>query len=436
MDFFEENDNKNSDENSYTVINDEPDNGYQMPDGAVNADEKVGIDFWEGITLPQTGVKKKAKKRWGLTVLLSLLLVAAGFGIAVVSVRGQGVLENIVTGDKHINFTLPVSDKPEVSGSEIDDSGKYTAEGLAEAMSPSVVSIEVYSSEAAFTATGQGSGVVMTSDGYIATNAHVVDAGNQGIKVVLSSGAEFEAKVIGSDAQSDIAVIKIPATNLQPCEFGNSDDIKLGEEVVTIGSPAGYYGSVTKGIVSGLNRTIKLQNDAIAQNCIQIDAAINPGNSGGALFNMWGQVIGITSSKLESNDYEGIGFAISTNEAKPIIEQLMEKGKITDRVKIGISYYPISQATADIYGVVPGICVAKIDEECDVANTDLQIGDIITKIDGTDVSDYDDVSLIFEGKKSGDDITCHVFRMSENGEQSEFDISFTLMQDNGTFVEN
>lgn len=129
----------------------------------------------------------------------------------------------------------------------------------------------------------------MSADGYIVTNAHVVNAAESGIKVVLSDNSEYEAKVVGQDPATDIAVIKIQAQGLQAAEFGDSTQVNAGEEVVAIGSPAGYYGTVTKGIVSGVNRRIRLENSSIIMNCIQIDAAINPGNSGGALFNMWGK---------------------------------------------------------------------------------------------------------------------------------------------------
>ena len=160
--------------------------------------------------------------------------------------------------------------------------------------------------------------------------------------------------MVGQDSATDIAVIKIQAQDLQAAEFGDSTQVNAGEEVVAIGSPAGYYGTVTKGIVSGVNRRIRLENSSTIMNCIQIDAAINPGNSGGALFNMWGQVIGITSSKLASSDYEGIGFAVSIDEAKPVIEELMEKGYVAGRVKIGVTYYAVSDTTAEIYGIKAG----------------------------------------------------------------------------------
>lgn len=229
-------------------------------------------------------------------------------------------------------------------------------------------------------------------------------------------------------------MIKIQAQGLQAAEFGDSTQVNAGEEVVAIGSPAGYYGTVTKGIVSGVNRRIRLENSSIIMNCIQIDAAINPGNSGGALFNMWGQVIGITSSKLASSDYEGIGFAVSIDEAKPVIEELMEKGYVAGRVKIGVTYYAVSDTTAEIYGIKPGICIVSINPDCDVANTDLAEGDIITEIDGNSTAGEVDIASLFSGKQAGDEVACKVYRKTDSGDEKEFEIKFKLMADNGGLV--
>ena len=169
-------------------------------------------------------------------------------------------------------------------------------------------------------------------------------------------------------------------------------------------------------------------------NCIQIDAAINPGNSGGALFNMWGQVIGITSSKLASSDYEGIGFAVSIDEAKPVIEELMEKGYVAGRVKIGVTYYAVSDTTAEIYGIKPGICIVSINPDCDIANTDLAEGDIITEIDGKSTAGEVDIASLFSGKQAGDEVVCKVYRKTDSGDEKEFEIKFKLMADNGGLV--
>ena len=365
---------------------------YKLPEGAVAA-HKVDEDFWSAVDSAKKRSRYRERMRHAVARLCFMVLfVGIGIAISITSIRGSGWVRNLVTGDEKISFTLPVADKP-----KLDD--------------------EFYQ-----------------ADGYIVTNAHVVNAAESGIKVVLSDNSEYEAKVVGQDSATDIAVIKIQAQGLQAAEFGDSTQVNAGEEVVAIGSPAGYYGTVTKGIVSGVNRRIRLENSSIIMNCIQIDAAINPGNSGGALFNMWGQVIGITSSKLASSDYEGIGFAVSIDEAKPVIEELMEKGYVAGRVKIGVTYYAVSDTTAEIYGIKPGICIVSINPDCDVANTDLAEGDIITEIDGKSTAGEVDIASLFSGKQAGDEVVCKVYRKTDSGDEKEFEIKFKLMADNGGLV--
>lgn len=411
---------------------------FVMPDGSVTADKIVDEDFWKGITAPNPKPgKKRPLKQKILILLLAIVFIAIGFGIACVTARGSGFLASFVKGKDNIQFTLPVSDKPAFSD-KTDESGRYTVEGLAEVCKPMVVSLCVYTDETPVNGSVLGSGVIITSDGYIVTNAHVVAKATKGIKVVLDDGTPYAARIVGSDKTADIAVIKIDAEGLTPAEFGNSDDVEIGEEVVTIGSPAGYGNTVSDGVVSGLNRVVELNiNDQqIAPKCIQVDAAINPGNSGGALFNMYGQVIGITASKLTTLDYERIGFAIPTNTAKEIIEQLIEHGKVLDRVKTGITFSAVDIVTANIYGVQSGLYVEDIEADSDAFSTKLNIGDIITHIDGTEVISIGDLDMFIQSYDIGDRITCHVYRPSTDTQQElEFDITFALMEDDRTFVE-
>lgn len=412
---------------------------FAMPEGSVEEEEIVDRDFWKGITLPEVDERPKRRKgtvrRVVLNLVLSLVFIGVGFGIACVSARGRGVISNFVTGGKHMTFNLKVSERPEADDELRDEKGRYTTQGIAEICGPSVVSLDIFTEQSDIIPTGKGSGVILSSDGYIVTNAHVVDKATDGIKVVLNDGREYAATLIGSDTLTDIAVIKIPAVDLIPAEFGDSDQIKLGEDVVCIGTPAGYRHSVTKGVVSGLDRTVNLQNSYRSVNCIQVDAAVNPGNSGGAMFNMWGQVIGITSSKLASVDYEGIGFAITTNEAKSVIEDLMEYGVVQGKARIGITFIEISKATAELTGSVPGLSIQDISPDCDVANTDLRPGDLITSIAGTDVTEIKDFPAFIAEMNPGDEVTCHVIRKTESG-QEEFDITFKLMNDRGSLVED
>ena len=241
-------------------------------------------------------------------------------------------------GDNKMDFTLPIAELPKLETEYYQANGKYTTEGVAKAVSPSIVTIEAFVEGSPLAAYSQGSGVIMSSDGYIITNAHVIEEASLAILVRLHDGTEYDATIVGSDIKSDLAVIKIQAQDLQAAQFGNSDSLVLGEQVIALGSPAGLEGTVTMGIVSGLDRMIRVDTDNIDMSCIQIDAAINPGNSGGALVNMWGQVVGITSSKMDSIEFDNIGFAIEMSAATPIIEQLIENGRVLGRPKIGISF--------------------------------------------------------------------------------------------------
>lgn len=402
---------------------------FNMPKGAVENDEIVDGDFWRGITLPDIEEKPRSKgiaKRVVLNTLFAVVFLGTGFLIACVSARGKGVVSNLVTGGKHMTFNMKVADRPEVGDELKDEMGRYTAQGIAEVCGPSVVSLDIFTEQSTIMPSGKGSGIILSTDGYIVSNAHVIDKAKNGIKAVLSDGREYAAEVIGSDPRTDIAVIKIPATDLQPAEFGNSDQVKLGEDVVCIGTPAGYRHSITKGVVSGTDRRVIPENSTAGVSCLQVDAAINPGNSGGAMFNMWGQVIGITSSKLASIDYEGIGFAITTNEAKSVIEDLMETGTVKGKARMGIVFVQISEATAELTNSTPGLSVQSIAPECDVANTDLQPGDLITHINGTYVNDIEDVPTFVRNMEPGDDVTCHVIRKTGDKE-TEFDITFKLI---------
>lgn len=280
------------------------------------------------------------------------------------------------------------------------------------------------------TSIGTGTGIVMSKDGYIITNAHVVVNSEYGTKitakkvtVVLSDQSEHEAEIIGADTKTDLAVLKIdPAgIDLVPAEFGNSDELEEGELAVAIGNPLGFelYGSTTCGIISALNRTITTDNDSLS--LIQTDAAINPGNSGGPLINSFGQVIGINSNKIVSSQVEGIGFAIPINEAKPIIDDLINKGYVTGRPLIGITGEDINQRTARYYDIPEGIMVRFIEPGSAADEAGAKVGDIIVGIEGTAVKTMDELNKIKDKYAAGDTVTITVYR-----DGSELDLELTL----------
>ena len=306
-----------------------------------------------------------------------------------------------------------------------------TTVGIAEVVSPSIVEILTFD-ENENSPKGNGSGIILDSEGIIITNSHVI-VGSSTIKVkLLSTLNTYDAEIIGRDSKTDLAVIKISAEErLTPAELGNSDYVQLGEQVMAIGNPGGLSGSITGGYVSGLNRMIKTDSTGYEMNCIQTDAAISPGNSGGALVNMYGQIIGITSSKYVNSSFEGLGFAITINEAKPIIEELIENGHISGRFKIGISFIETELFSTEEDPLPEGIIIDKITEDADIAKSSLKAGDIITKIEDTSIYDYD--SLMYALKKyefkANDTVNATVIRINDDNTQNEFKIKFKLMPD-------
>ena len=260
------------------------------------------------------------------------------------------------------------------------------------------------------TETGSGSGIVVTEDGYIITNAHVIENASD-ISVILSSSTdEYPAKVIGIDTKTDLAVIKIEASGLPTAELGTSSSLEVGDLAVAIGNPMGqeFAGSVTVGVISALNRSISV--DGRQYNLIQTDAAINPGNSGGALINKYGQVIGINSVKITSDGYEGMGFAIPIDEALPIINELMNGGYVKGRPLIGISPRDITQQMSAIYNLPVGVYITGVNQNSCAEKAGLQIGDIIVKADGTVVTTTTELNKVRDTHKAGEEMTLDIVR--------------------------
>ncbi len=396
----------------------------------------VEADAYDYLPKPVGRVKNRSHSFAKMFIVMLVVFVLLFFATARL-IFGRGWISNLINGKPEgFDFTLPVAELPKLEDQYYQADGRYTTEGVAKAVSPSIVTVEAFVEGFAFAPYGQGSGIIMSDDGYIITNAHVIDGATLGITVRLHNGNEYDAIIIGSDYKSDIAILKINADEkLFAAQFGDSDALVLGEQVVAIGTPAGLEQTVTTGCVSGLDRMIKVNDDNINMSCIQIDAAINPGNSGGALINMWGQVVGITSSKLDSVDYDNIGFAIEISAAKPIIEELIEHGKILGRPKIGISFYEIDEAGADYYDTIPGLHIAEIDPDCDISNTELKIDDVITHMNGIQVMSSDDVYDIILKLSPGDTMTATVSRLKVNGEYETFEIEFKLMEDDSSFID-
>lgn len=375
------------------------------------------------------GPQPPKKKGHGKAIVIGLCSVAA----ACLLFAGGAVIGHVVSGgnggpaaasaDSGSGSlpTVQISDTPELDPDNYDVVNGLAGEEIYKKVSPSVVSVIATLSNG----TGSGSGVIMSADGYIITNDHVV-ADAQSVSVQLSDGTQMDAQIIGTDEQTDLAVIKVePESELTPAEFGNSDDLQPGEYAYAIGSPGGvqFANTITGGRISAINRDVTI-NDRV-MTLIQTDASINPGNSGGALINKYGQVVGITSAKLSSSAFsdttiEGMGFAIPINTAKDIVDELIANGYVTGRPSIGITGRNVESAD----GSISGVQVYSIDSRASAGSEGLQVGDVITAVDGTPTPTMDEVNSVKEDKQAGDKITLTVYRISTG---QMLNITVTLM---------
>ena len=270
-----------------------------------------------------------------------------------------------------------------------------------------------------------GSGFVITEDGYILTNYHVIEDADS-IQVSFVDGTTYDATLVGGESENDIAVLKIDATGLTPVIIGDSDNVKVGEQVVAIGNPLGELTfSMTSGIVSAKDRSITMENGEV-MNMIQTDTAINSGNSGGPLFDMYGQVIGITSAKLSGSSsssatIEGLGFAIPINDIKDMVTDIMENGYVTGKPYMGITVSTVPESISQRYGMSQGALVESVDESSCAAKAGLEKGDIITAMDGKTVISSAELVEAKKNYKAGDTVTLEVER---NGEKLELTLTF------------
>lgn len=285
----------------------------------------------------------------------------------------------------------------------------YDVSDLAEQASKSVVGI-VTESYSSFSSGSTGTGIIMDSRGYIITNNHVIDGGDN-ITVVLSEGTNYPAYLIGADAQTDIAVLKVETQNALPAAtFGSSDDLRLGEPAIVIGNPGGLdlQGTVTAGIISATERRITIDNNIMT--LIQTDASINPGNSGGPLLNKYGQVVGVTSNKISADGFEGLGFAIPMTTVKPIVEELIENGYVSGRPLVAVSVRTVSQMAAAFYNLPQGLMVDLVASDSNAAAAGLQQSDIITHMNGQRITSVSAACTVRNRFKAGEEITLSVYR--------------------------
>lgn len=364
-------------------------------------------------------------------VLGAILVISICFGIPEIN---KMIFNNRVNTPSIKNENNSYSDKlTEVSLANYSDTGI----SVANKVRPSIVGIEVeYSVNSIFskggTAKAEGSGIIISENGYILTNNHIVNSGSNNSYYEVSKANKltvylyndetaYEAKIIGTDEQTDLAVIKIEKTGLTAAELGNSDSVQVGEFSMAVGNPLGMQSSVTSGIISAVNRKVT-DSDGKTFTLIQTDAAINAGNSGGALVNAEGKVIGINTLKLSGTGIEGMGFAIPINSTIEIYEQLIQYNKVK-RPYIGITGIDLDEKTAEYNKLVVGIYVKAIDDFSSAEKAGLKIGDVIVGADGKNITTMDELNEIKNSHKIGDEMTLKVNR---NG--NEVSITLTLAE--------
>lgn len=323
------------------------------------------------------------------------VIMAAVIMLTGASLAGYYLGRNSAPSGK--NYSVNLAAKPA-------DTDEMTAAQVYEKVNDSIVGILVYNTAGAGS---QASGVIYSEDGYIVTNDHIYsEVPSPKFRIYTADGKEYDAKFVAGDKVSDLAVLKMDASGFKAAQFGDSSELVFGENVVAVGRPsdATDRSSITKGIISSTGRRVR-NNTNYSSKLIQTDSAINPGSSGGALVNMYGQVIGITSSKIAGVDYDAVGYAIPTTTVKRIAEELIGKGKVVSRAKLGITYTAVNSVAAEINNLdYVGLKVASVAEDSDLYGK-LKEGDIITQINGIDVTSDEIVLDIIEQSSAGDKIT-------------------------------
>ena len=389
--------------------------------------------------------KKKNNFNFGKSIILPFLSGIVGCSVVIGTCFGvPGIKEKLVGKTTSIQTSTPSTNGTTTNLISLSNFSN-TAVFAANKILPSIVGIEVnynvttnsffgFGSPQTATAQATGSGIIISEDGYIVTNNHVVDTSSTSsysyyelskatsIKVKLNSetygdDATFDATVVGQDSQTDLAVLKIEKDGLTAAEFADSDQAVVGEFVMAVGSPLGLDTTVTQGIISAVNRQV--ESDGVVYTCIQTDAAINSGNSGGALVNSDGQVIGINTLKLSGSGVEGIGFAIPINSTLDVIDQLIDHKKVL-RPYIGITGINIDEELSKQENLEIGVYVKSVEDFSPAEKAGVKPGDVIIKADGKDVEDMDDLNEVKNSHQIGETMTLVVTR---NGEERELTVT-------------
>lgn len=385
--------------------------------------------------------KVKVQNSFGKSVVIPFLSGVLGTTLVIGTCFGvPSIRDKIISPTQSIETSSTETNSNQTSGtSNLISLSNYsdTSVKVANKVLPSIVGIKVeYTVSSMFnrqsSATAEGSGIIISEDGYILTNNHIVDSSSSSSSYEVSKAnkvtvylyndtTEYEATIVGTDSQTDLAVIKIDKTGLTAAELGDSDSVKVGEFSMAIGNPLGMQSSVTGGMISAVNREVT-DSDGKKYTLIQTDAAINSGNSGGALVNGDGQVIGVNTLKLQGTGIEGMGFAIPINSTKEIYSQLIQYSKVK-RPYIGIGGIDLDEQTAKANNLVVGVYVKTIEDFSAAEKAGLKVGDVIVGIDGKTISTMDELNEVKNSHNIGDEITLKV-----NRNNKEIDIKLTLAE--------
>ncbi|MBP5267271.1 MAG: trypsin-like peptidase domain-containing protein [Ruminococcus sp.] len=327
--------------------------------------------------------------------------------------KGKAVIKTAESGEKAVAMQTVKTDGTQLSTSEVYKNNVDSTVGITTEISTNYFGYTT-------TAAASGSGFIITEDGYIVTNYHVIDGANK-VKVTTYDNTSYDAEIVGSDESNDIAVLKIDATGLEAVTLGDSEALSVGDNVVAIGNPLGELTfTLTSGVVSAMDRQITTSN-SVMMNLIQTDCAINSGNSGGALFNMYGEVVGVTNAKYSSNSsteasIDNIGFAIPINTVKDIVTSIIENGYVV-KPYIGVSVETVNSDMKS-YGIPEGAVVRQVNDDSPAKEAGLEVNDIVTKIDGKEITSSTDMVAAIRKCKKGDKITVTVYRQGETKELS------------------
>ena len=361
-------------------------------------------------------VKQREKKGKGKGIALTLAVALASFGAGSLYTSYSWIQDQVATsevqnttgtnsvGNNTINQTSTIKTGNGLSVAEV----AHVAAASVVEITTETVSTDIFMRQ--YVTEGAGSGVIISNDGYIATNNHVIEGASK-ITVRLTTGEEYEAKLIGTDAQTDVAVVKVEAKNLQAVTYGDSDSLVVGDTAIAIGNPLGQLGgTVTNGIISALDREIQLESQTMT--LLQTNAAINPGNSGGGLFNNKGELIGLVVAKSAGSDVEGLGFAIPVNVVKEVVDSIINVGYVKGRPVLGVSIVDVtSRQQAYQYGVNHlGVYVVALTEGTKAEKSGLKVGDLIMAVDDTQISSSAELKKVLQQHKVGEKVKVTVSR--------------------------